>query len=72
MRVKATLTEIRRDGMQKWERGDIDKNDHRRYIWLSPRFGSKHDVKVGDVATLEYIRGTGGAVGGHWAGWRLV
>lgn len=32
----ATLTEIRADGMQKWERDDMPTTNHLRYIWLHP------------------------------------
>ena len=67
MRVTATLTEVRKDGMQKWERSDLLKSDHMRYIWITP---SK--ANVGDIATLEFVKGTGGAIGGHWAGWKIV
>lgn len=71
MKVTATLTERRRDGMQKWERTDLDKGDHMRYIWLAP-FQTKSDLSVGAVETLEFVKGTGGAISGHWAGWKIA
>jgi hypothetical protein len=71
MQVQATLTEIRRDGMQKWERTDLPKQDRARYIWLAPYAGAIK-ATVGHQATLAFIKGTGGMVGGHWAGWRIV
>ncbi len=81
----ALCTEIRKDGMQKWERYDLPKSDHMRYIWLAA-FQSKPDVKVGSQANLEFVTGTGGtilAIGGigrergneafsqslRWSGW---
>lgn len=42
-----------------------------RYIWLSP-YQSIIGVKVGTQANLEFGSGTGGAVGGHWAGWKVI
>lgn len=71
MQVAATLTEIRTDGMQKWERTDLPKQDHNRYIWLAPYCGAVK-VAVGREATLAFTKGTGGMVGGHWAGWRVI
>lgn len=68
MHTQATLTEIRADGMQKWERPNLPVADHNRYIWLTARTG----FKVGDVRTLEFSKGTGGQIGGHWAGWKIV
>jgi hypothetical protein len=72
MKVQATLTEVRADGMQKWERADLDKQDHMRYIWLRPNgsLGISPRV-VGDTAELEFVKGTGGPIGGHWAGWKV-
>jgi hypothetical protein len=68
-RAIATLTEIRaRDGMQKWERTELPASDSARYIWLTPSAG----VSVGEVRTLEFVKGTGGAIGGHWAGWKIT
>lgn len=69
--VTAILTEIRKDGMQKWERNDKVKSDHMRYVWLSP-YQSKAGVKIGDEAQIEFHKGTGGIIGGHWAGWKIV
>ena len=69
--ITAILTEIRKDGMQKWERNDKLKSDHMRYVWLSP-YQSKSGVKVGDEANIEFRKGTGGAIGGHYAGWKVV
>ena len=69
--VTATLTEVRKDGMQKWERSDLPKSDHMRYIWLNA-YASKVGVEVGSIAELEFVKGTGGAIGGHWAGWKVV
>ena len=68
MKTAATLTEIRADGMQKWEQIALPKADRARYIWLTPSRG----VAVGDERTLEFSKGTGGAIGGHWAGWKIV
>jgi hypothetical protein len=69
--VTATLTQIRQDGMQKWERIELPKADQARYIWLAPYAGAAK-YNVGSVATLAFIKGTGGMTGGHWAGWRVV
>jgi len=71
MQVLAHLTEIRSDGMQKWENPTFGIKDSRRYIWLSPRM-SKPGLAVGATGTLEFTKGTAGLVGGHWAGWKLV
>ena len=70
--VQATLTEVRKDGMQKWERADLDKQDHMRYIWLR-QDGTLYARRpsVGDTAVLEWVKGTGGSTGGHWAGWKV-
>jgi hypothetical protein len=70
MKVQAILTEVRKDGMQKWERLELAKSDYTRYIWLAP-FQSTSGVKVGSVADLVFYKGTGGAIGGHWSGWRV-
>ena len=70
MDVSASLTEIRRDGMQKWERDDLPKEDHLRYIWLHP-FHSIAGAIVGSRGRLEFSKGVGGSVGGHWALWKV-
>lgn len=62
---EATCTEIRADGMQKWERTELPKSDQKRYIWLQS-FQSKTGVVVGTVGKIAYVNGTGGAIGGHW------
>jgi hypothetical protein len=64
--VTATLTEIRSDHMQKWERTDLDVNDQARYIWLAP-FQSKPNLAVGQEARLSFNKGVNGA----WAGWKV-
>ncbi len=71
MQVIATLTEIRKDGMQKWERYDLPKSDHMRYIWLNV-YQSNPLVMLGSEAELEFGKGTGGMIGGHWAGWKVT
>jgi hypothetical protein len=71
MKVTATLTEIRADHMQKWERTELSVKDQARYIWLAP-IESRPGLSVGTVAELEFVKGTGGAVGGHWAGWKIA
>lgn len=68
--IQATLTEIRHDGFQKWERTDLPQQDHNRYIWLQP-FQSKPGAKLGSKANLTFHKGTGGAVGGHWSLWKV-
>lgn len=68
--VTATLTEVRKDGMQKWERSDLATSDHMRYIWIAS-FQSLKGMSVGSVATLVFERGTGGVTGGHWSLWRV-
>ena len=67
---QATLTEIRADGMQKWERNEIPRGNHLRYVWINV-WQSKPEVKLDCVAELEFVKGTGGAIGGHWAGWKV-
>lgn len=69
--ILAILTEVRKDGMQKWERYDLPKSDHMRYIWISA-YQSKIGVKVGTQALMKFIKGTGGSIGGHWAGWEVM
>ena len=71
MNTQATLTEVRADGMQKWERTDLPMQDRMRYIWLAP-LQSKVGVKVGSVANLVFSKGSGGMIGGHWAGWKVL
>ena len=71
MQVIATLTEVRADGKQKWERTELPKQDQARYIWLTPYAGAVK-VAVGSEATLEFVKGTGGMTCGHWAGWKIV
>ena len=71
MQVRAILTEVRADGKQKWERTELPKQDMARYIWLAPYAGAVK-AAVGTEATLAFVNGTGGMVGGHWAGWRVV
>lgn len=71
MKVTATLTERRADGMMKFERSDRPSSDHMRYVWLSP-YEAKSSIPVGSVVTLEWVNGTGGVVGGHWAGWKVA
>lgn len=68
--VLATLTEVRADKMQKWERTDLPKSDHMRYIWLNP-YQSIAGVKVGSQAKLTFNKGTGGMVGGHHSVWKV-
>lgn len=58
--IIATLTAIRTDGMQKWEREDRIVTDRSRYFWLQS-FQSIKDAKVGSIGTLEFITGPGGA-----------
>ena len=67
---QATLTEIRKDGMQKWERNEIPRGNHLRYVWINA-YQSKPEAKLDCVAELEFVKGTGGMIGGHWAGWRV-
>ncbi len=69
--VVATLTEIRKDFMQKWENESFPKDSHLRYIWINP-YQSKAGVQVGCKAKLVFHNGTGGACGGHWALWRVT
>ena len=64
--VTATLTEIRADHMQKWERTELSKNDQVRYIWLALN-QSKPNLTLGTVATLVFVKTSGG----HWSGWRV-
>jgi hypothetical protein len=64
--VTATLTEIRSDHMQKWERTDLDVANRARYIWLTP-FQSKPNLVVGQEARLSFNKGVDGA----WAGWKV-
>ena len=71
MQVQAKLTERRADGKMKFERNDLDKSDHMRYIWLSP-YEVSSKIEVGSTVTLEYVKGTGGIIGGHWAGWKII
>jgi hypothetical protein len=68
--VTATLTEVRADLSQKWEAEEYDVRDHRHYIWLKP-FQNKFPVQVGSKAKIEFVKGTGGATGGHWALWQV-
>lgn len=68
--VIATLTEIRADHMQKWERDDLPTTNHLRYIWIAP-FQSIEGVKVGSRCTLAFENGTGGRAGGHWSLWKV-
>ena len=68
MQVLATLTEIRKDKMQKWEREDLDVSNNMRYIWLAP-YQSKPEVIIGSKGKLEFVKGSGGQIGGHWAAW---
>lgn len=70
MEVLATLTEVRKDGMQKWERSDLPKSDHMRYIWINA-YQSKAGVIVGTNAKLSFNSGTGGMIGGHWSVWKV-
>lgn len=69
--VTATLTEVRADKMQKWERLDLPKQDHMRYIWINP-YQSIPGVEVGSQAKLSFSNGTGGLVGGHFSIWRVI
>jgi hypothetical protein len=71
MKTTATLTEIRKDGFQKWERSELPKSDRMRYIWLQP-FQSIKGAEIGSTATLVFSKGTGGLIGGHHAGWRVT
>lgn len=68
--VIAILTEVRKDGMQKWERSDLPKSDHMRYIWINA-YQSIAGVKVGSQAKLIFSKGTGGMVGGHFSVWKV-
>ena len=71
MKVKVKLTERRVDGMMKFEREDLDKSNHMRYIWFSP-YEIANKIEVGSEVILEWCKGTGGVIGGHWAGWRIA
>ena len=71
MIILATLTEVRKDYMQKWERLDLPKSDHMRYIWINP-YQSVRGAKVGDEARILFDKGSGGAIGGHWSVYRVV
>jgi len=71
MQVTATLTEVRKDGMQKWERSDLPKSDHMRYIWLNA-YQSIKGVGVGSNAKLVFSKGTGGMIGGHFSVWKVL
>jgi hypothetical protein len=66
----ATLTHVRDDGMQKWERPDKLVSDRSRYIWIRKDMSHK-DAKVGSNAKLTFFKGTGGAAGGHYSGWKV-
>lgn len=68
--VTAILTEIRKDGMQKWERTDLPRSDHMRYLWLNA-YQSLKGVAIGTTANLVFEKGTGGVTGGHWAVWKV-
>ena len=70
MQVTATLTEIRADGKQKWERTDLPVRDHMCYIWLNP-YQSIKGVEVGSYAKLEFNKGTGGMISGHFSIWKV-
>ena len=65
MQVKATFTERRSDGMQKWERIELPQSDRNRYIWLAP-FQSKPGLAIGAVETLEFVKRD------YWAGWKIT
>ncbi len=71
MTILATLTEVRKDGMQKWERSDLPTTDHMRYIWLNA-YQSNKDANIGSQAKLDFIKGTGGATGGHFSLWKVI
>lgn len=41
-----------------------------RYIWIDG-YASIPGVVVGSKAELNFVKGTGGAIGGHWSLWKV-